>query len=396
MRWEVKDRTGPKLDRDLFLDKVIKPEGIPGEEVLSCQTSASGWIFLLSFITHTLYRKYWEFFQGKKGEKPFNSFNILTGWEPASTEKRITVEMTNPHIPDRDIASLLQRYGTIAKGPTKVRDKRGMWNTTWQAIINLHKDPAGRDGLRHPPASFYLGADEGRICYPGQPFTCRKCQAVGHKGMDCPEKYCRICRQTGHEASRCTGKKVCNLCGGEGHTYYQCPKSDRPRTYAAAAAGTSAQKTTRPKLDPTANAKVNALLNASREEAQKIPEPTWRSNSKGLARRTTNPQNEKREPTVEPTPATDPAPPLETAVSVEPAHTEGTPEKGAPTDAPPPEAQGEPEQTPETGAKEGKESMAAARTPTPTQAPAKAKKKNKHPKKKVDGSSGDEEEIEKA
>ncbi|KAJ1167571.1 hypothetical protein NDU88_007960 [Pleurodeles waltl] len=136
MRWEVKDKAGPKLDRDLFLDKVIKPAGIPGEEVLSSQASASGWIFLLSFITHTLYRKYWEFCQGKKGEKPFNSFNKL---------------------------------------------------------------------------SFYLGADDGRIRYPGYPFTCRKCQAVGHKGMDCPEKYCRICRQTGHETSRSTGKKVCNL-----------------------------------------------------------------------------------------------------------------------------------------------------------------------------------------
>ncbi|KAJ1169427.1 hypothetical protein NDU88_001320 [Pleurodeles waltl] len=123
MRWEVKDKARPKLDKDLFLDKVIKPEGIPGEEVLSCQASACGWIFLLSFITHALYRKYWEFFQGKKEEKPFNSFNISTGWEPASKEKRIPVEMMNPHNPDRDIASLLQRYGTIVKGLTKVGDR---------------------------------------------------------------------------------------------------------------------------------------------------------------------------------------------------------------------------------------------------------------------------------
>ncbi|KAJ1150569.1 hypothetical protein NDU88_003359 [Pleurodeles waltl] len=375
MRWEVKDKAGPKLDRDLFLDKVIKPAGIPGEEVLSCQASASGWIFLLSFITHTLYRKYWEFFQGKKGEKPFNSFNISTGWEPASTEKRITVEMTNPHIPDRDIASLLQRYSTIASGPNKVRDKRGIWNTTWQAIINLHKDPAGRDRLKHPPASFYLGGDEGRIRYPGQPFTCRKCQAVGHKGIDCPEKYCRICRQTGHETNRCTGKKVCNLCGGDGHTYYQCPKSERPRTYAAAAAGTPAQKITRPKLDPTANAKVNALLKASREEAQKIPEPTRRSNPKGQA-----PQDLKSpgpDPDVEPTTATDPATSLETTVSVVPIHPEGSPENGAQTITPPPEAQGEPEPTSGTKAEEGKESTAAAGTPTPTSAPGKVQERER-------------------
>ncbi|KAJ1142356.1 hypothetical protein NDU88_008682 [Pleurodeles waltl] len=296
--------------------------------------------------------------------------------------------------PDRDIASLLQRYGTIASGPNKVRDKRGIWNTTWQAIINLHKDPAGRDGLKNPPASFYLGGDEGRIRYPGQPFTCRKCQAVGHKGIDCPEKYCRICRQTGHETNRCTGKKVCNLCGGDGHTYYQCPKSERPRTYAAAAAGTPAQKITRPKLDPTANAKVNALLKASREDAQKIPEPTRRSNPKGQA-----PQDLKSpgpDPDVEPTTATDPATSLETTVPVVPIHPEGTPENGAQTNTPPLEAQGEPEPTPGTKAEEGKESTAAAGTSTPTSAPVKTKKKTKHLKKKVDSSSGDKEEIEKA
>ncbi|KAJ1166972.1 hypothetical protein NDU88_007365 [Pleurodeles waltl] len=277
------------------------------------------------------------------------------------------------------------------------QSQRGIWNMTWQAIINLHNDPAGRDGLRHPPASFYLGADEGRIRYPGQPFTCRKCQAMGHKGMDCPEKYCRICRQTGHETSRCTGKKVCILCGGEGHTFYQCPKSDRPRTYAAA--GTPAQNTTRPKLGPTANAKVNALLKASTKEAQKIPEPTRRSNPKGPVPQDhkspgPDPEEEKRKPTVEPTTVTDPAPPTETTVSVEPTHPEGTPENGTPTNVPPLEAQGEPGLTPETGAEEGKESTAAARTPTP--ADAKSKKKNKHLRKKTDCSSGDEEEIEKA
>ncbi|KAJ1099730.1 hypothetical protein NDU88_004828 [Pleurodeles waltl] len=265
-------------------------------------------------------------------------------------------------------------------------------------LASHHQPPQRPNRKRRteaPPSErFYLGADEGRIRYPGQPFTCRKCQAVGHKGIACPEKYCRICRQTGHETNRCTGKKVCNLCGGDGHTYYQCPKSERPRTYAAAAAGTPAQKTTRPKLDPTANAKVNALLKASREEAQKIPEPIRRSNPKGQA-----PQDHKSpgpDPDVEPTTVTDPATPLETTVSVVPTHPEGTPENGAQTNTPPLEAQGEPEPTPGTKAEEGKESTADAGTPTPTSAPVKAKKKNKHLKKKVDSSSGDEEEIEKA
>ncbi|KAJ1184561.1 hypothetical protein NDU88_001367 [Pleurodeles waltl] len=321
MRLEVKDKAGPKLDRDLFLDKVIKLAGIPGEEMLSCQASASGWIFLLSFITHTLYSKYWEFFQGKKEENPFN---ISTGWEPASTEKRITVEIMNPQIPDWDLTSLLQRYGTIAK-----------------------KDPP------------------------------RKCQAVGHKGIHCPEKYCRICRQTGHEANGCTGKKVCNLCGGEGHTYYQCPKSDRPRTYAAA--GTPAQKTTRPKLDPTANAKVNALLEAFREEAQNKAEPTRRSNPRDWPPRTRNPQYPtQRRKYVYPQ-WKEPQRRIRQShwrlqPQWNPPTPKGTPEKGAPTDAPPLEAQGEPQQMQATGAEEGKGVHSCRQDPDPHPSPSKSKK----------------------
>ncbi|KAJ1124072.1 hypothetical protein NDU88_002535 [Pleurodeles waltl] len=219
---------------------------------------------------------------------------------------------------------------------------------------------------------------------------------MGHKEIDCPKKYCRICKQTGHEASGCTGKKVCNSCGGEGHTYYQCPKSDRPRTYAVATARTPAPKTTRPMLDLTANAKAKALLKASREEAQKKPEPTRRSNPKGLTPQDNkspgDPEEKTCAPTVEPTTVADPAHAQEAAASVELTHPEGTPEKGTPTDAPPPEAQGEPEQTPATMADERKESMATAGTPT--QAPVKAKKKGKLPKKKVGSSSGDDEELE--
>ncbi|KAJ1185212.1 hypothetical protein NDU88_002006 [Pleurodeles waltl] len=179
------------------------------------------------------------------------------------------------------------------------------------------------------------------------------------------------------------------------------PESPTAAKPGAAAAGTPAQKTTGPKLDPTANAKVNALLKASREEAQNKPEPTRRSNPKGPAQQEQkspgpDPKEKIRVPTVDPTTAADPATPLEAAASVGTTHPEGTPEKGAPTHAPPLEVLGEPEQTQATGAEEGKESMATARTPTPTQAQAKEKKKSKHSKKKVDNSSKDQEEIERA
>ncbi|KAJ1169504.1 hypothetical protein NDU88_001397 [Pleurodeles waltl] len=206
--------------------------------------------------------------------------------------------------------------------------------------LAVSPDPAAKDRLRHPLGSFYLGEDEGKIRYPGQPFTCRKFQAVGHKGIDCPEKFCRICRQTGHEASGYTGKKACNFCGGEGHTYYWCPKSEKPKACAAAAAGTPTPKTTRPKLDPTANAKVNTRLKASREEAQQKPEPTRSSTREGPALQDQEPPGPGPEriqattvSTVEPTTVVDPATPPEAAVTVEPPHPEGTLEEGAPKDA---------------------------------------------------------------
>ncbi|KAJ1214465.1 hypothetical protein NDU88_002084 [Pleurodeles waltl] len=229
--------------------------------------------------------------------------------------------------------------------------------------------PSRKRRTEAPPSELLPRSRRGQDPLPRPTFYLQ--EVPRHKGIDCPEKYCRTCRQTGHETSRCTGKKVCNLCGGDGHTYYQCPKSERPRTYAAAAAGTPAQKTTRPKLDPTANAKVNALLKASREEAQKIPEPTRRSNPKGQA-----PQDHKSpgpDPDVEPTTGTDPAPPPETTVTVVPTHPEGTSENGAQTNAPPLEAQGEPEPTPGTKAEEGKESRADP-DPDPNLSPCKSKK----------------------
>ncbi|KAJ1149796.1 hypothetical protein NDU88_002601 [Pleurodeles waltl] len=109
------------------------------------------------------------------------------------------------------------------------------------------------------------------------------------------------------------------------------------------------------------------------------------------------PEERKHEPTVEQTTVADPAPPPEPAASVEPTHPEGTPEKGAPTDAPPSEAQREPEQTPATGTEDGEEAMAITR-PDPNSSPSqsKRKKKGKHPKEKVDSCWNEEEEIEEA
>ncbi|KAJ1213603.1 hypothetical protein NDU88_001236 [Pleurodeles waltl] len=238
--------------------------------------------------------------------------------------------------------------------------------------------PSRKRRTEAPPSKLLPRSQRGQDPLPGPTFYLQEVSSRGTQRNGLPREVLQDMQTNRTRDEQMQREKACNLCGGEGHTYYQCPKSDRPRTNAAAAAGTPARKTTRPKLDPTANAKVNALLKASREEAQKIPEPTRRSNLKGPG-----PQDHKSpgpNPEVEPTRVTDPAPPTETTVSVDPTHPEGTHENGTPTNAPPLEAQGEPEPTPETRAEEGKESMAAARTPTPTPAPAKAKSEKQTPK----------------
>ncbi|KAJ1149778.1 hypothetical protein NDU88_002583 [Pleurodeles waltl] len=93
-------------------------------------------------------------------------------------------------------------------------------------------------------------------------------------------------------------------------------------------------------------------------------------------------------------PVADPAPPPEAAALVEPTHPREHPRRES--DAPPTEAQGELEQTPATGTKEGEETVATDRTPTQVPVKAKGKKKGKHPKKKVDSSRDEEEKIEEA
>ncbi|KAJ1161100.1 hypothetical protein NDU88_001588 [Pleurodeles waltl] len=173
-------------------------------------------------------------------------------------------------------------------------------------------------------------------------------------------------------------------------------ETKKPKTYSAATAGTPAPKTNRPKLDPTANAKVNALLKASREEAHCKPEPTRSCTPKGSALKDQKPTGhgpEEAQATTEPTAGSttvvDPATLPEAAATVEAPHPEGTPEEGGPQDTLPTETHGEPEPMPTAETKEGEETKA------PTRVPARAKRKQPKKKEKED-SSWDEEEIEEA
>ncbi|KAK1875560.1 Zinc finger CCHC domain containing protein 3 [Dissostichus eleginoides] len=81
----------------------------------------------------------------------------------------------------------------------------GIWTGRRQFQVLLKSEPEGCGGLKHPPASFSLGADRGYLFYPRQPAFCRRCRQSGHVEGGCNGASCRFCGQGGHEAktARC-------------------------------------------------------------------------------------------------------------------------------------------------------------------------------------------------
>ena len=102
----------------------------------------------------------------------------------------------------------------------------------------LHASPEGVDGLKHPPATFFIGPDRGYLLYSRQPPFCRSCWSAGHVEGVCPGRKCRLCTETGHEAKDCRAPKKCHVCGESGHLARSCPSSER--TFARVVAGLAA------------------------------------------------------------------------------------------------------------------------------------------------------------
>ncbi|KAI4793353.1 hypothetical protein KUCAC02_032783 [Chaenocephalus aceratus] len=88
------------------------------------------------------------------------------------------------------------------------QDTLGIWTGRRQFQVLLKSDPESFGGLKHPPASFSLGADRGYLFYPRQPAFCRRCRQSGHVDGGCSGASCRFCGQRRHEAKDCTVPKA--------------------------------------------------------------------------------------------------------------------------------------------------------------------------------------------
>ena len=139
-------------------------------------------------------------------------------------ERVVTVHMYDPHVPENDIVNFLKSFGQVDEGQIeKVMDRTGFWTGKRKFAMLLKTDPAGHDGLAHPPAFFTIGAERGYLSYYRQPLFCKKCRGSGHKEKDCGEgAKCRFCSSKEHETKDCPRPKECHACGSTDHLLKNC------------------------------------------------------------------------------------------------------------------------------------------------------------------------------
>uniref|UniRef100_W5NMR8 CCHC-type domain-containing protein n=1 Tax=Lepisosteus oculatus TaxID=7918 RepID=W5NMR8_LEPOC len=133
----------------------------------------------------------------------------------------------NPHAPEADVVTFLQRYMDILGAGQKIIDEEGYWTCKRRYMVRFRASEVEVGGVMYPPANFNIGSNRGYVQYPGQPRTCRRCGQLGHISVDCTTEMCRRCGRAGHATISCKNPLVCNLCGEQGHGYRACPKKDR-------------------------------------------------------------------------------------------------------------------------------------------------------------------------
>uniref|UniRef100_W5LVV2 CCHC-type domain-containing protein n=1 Tax=Lepisosteus oculatus TaxID=7918 RepID=W5LVV2_LEPOC len=205
--------------KDEFEEEVISNAlHLEPEHVYCIQGFLGKKCFDVSIILENLVRGVWEVANRRKDEKPFVDYYV----EPlfARELRTLTVAMFNSYVPEEDIVCFLKRFVDIRGIGVKVIDKRGFW--TGKRRFKVRFKGSAPDGLLHPPATFEIGPNQGYLYYYGQPLVCRRCRKEGHV-VDCRELVCRRCEGVGHFTSEYKEEMKCNLCGGEGHVFKDCP-----------------------------------------------------------------------------------------------------------------------------------------------------------------------------
>ncbi|KAJ1169356.1 hypothetical protein NDU88_001249 [Pleurodeles waltl] len=123
--------------------------------------------YLLTFMSESICRRYWQMCWSRRDEKPFADFHLE--YQLVLEVKRMTVHVYNPHVNIQDLTTFLRRHCTVTREPSRNLDTDGIWDGKWTVMVKLKEDPAAPHGIHHPPSSFSLGRDSGYLYYPGSP-----------------------------------------------------------------------------------------------------------------------------------------------------------------------------------------------------------------------------------
>ncbi|MBN3303057.1 ZCHC3 protein, partial [Amia calva] len=135
-----------------------------------------------------------------------------------------------------DVEVWLRRHCEIVSESKRVNDEDGVWTGARRWQVRLQVKVATIGGVRHLPSTVVLGANRGLVFYHGMPKLCRNCGALGHLAAACTVIKCKVCGGE-HLTRACKQERACNLCGGGGHLFRNCPSSYANRARALGGGG---------------------------------------------------------------------------------------------------------------------------------------------------------------
>ncbi|MBN3298540.1 ZCHC3 protein, partial [Amia calva] len=179
-------------------------------------------VFEVSFKNPQVLESFCSIYREKKNCMPLSDFVVkaLTDREV----KIITVQFFNEAVAEYDVEVWLRRHCEILSESKRVMDEDGVLTCARQWQVCLQVEMAAIGGVHHLLSTTVLRANRGLVFYHGMPKLCRNCGALGHLAIACTVIKCKICGR--EDLTRaCKQERACNLCGGGGHIFRNCPSS---------------------------------------------------------------------------------------------------------------------------------------------------------------------------
>ena len=227
LRFMWKEDGGARISWKLFSKDVVGGFlSLTVGEVLCVYDNTREKCFDLALRSKAMAARVLETCRARAGEEPLSRFEVVDLGQ--SNVKLVTVYLYDPHVPDEEVLTYLRRFGEILSPVRKLCGPGApFWDGRRQVKVCLAEDPAEEGGTRHIPAYVTLGSVRGRVYYPGQPPSCRRCRGTGHTEASCGGLTCRACGEVGHIARACPAPKKCHGCGAEDHLVRRCPGGQR-------------------------------------------------------------------------------------------------------------------------------------------------------------------------